>query len=156
MMRLTKLVLYMFLYAVSLCAQLVYTYAFTNCPLPDWTGGQITKTFSPNFSLGVFINFFVKISVIFQLFIRKVFVKEKGCILPEPGEDCVTSFSRPRILQMEKSVSDLLETGARTARSDNQTRDLLACAERTRKSTSATTDWNCVHSILTNLINLLP
>ena len=155
-MRLTKL--YMFLYAVSFRAQLLYTYAFTNCQLPNWTAGQITKTFSPNFSLGVFINFLVKSSVIFQLnwFIKKVFVKEKEFILPEPGEDCVTLFSRPRILQTEKSVSDLLETGAGTAGSDSQTRDLLACAERTRKSTSATTDWNCVHSILTNLINLLP
>ena len=148
----------MFLYAVSFCAQLVYRYAFTNCPLPNWTAGQISKMFSSNFSLGVFLNFYVKIFVIFQLiwFIRKVFVKEKECILPEPGEDCSTSFSRPRILQMEKSVSDLLETGARMGRLSNSTRDLLTCAERTRKSTSATTDWNCVHSILTNLINLLP
>ena len=145
----------MFLYAVSFCTQLVYTYAFTNCQLPNWTAGQITKTFSPNFSLSVFLNFLVKLFVIFKLnwLIRKVFVKEKECI---SGEDCVTSFSRPKILQMEKSVSDLLDTGAGIGRLGNSTRDLLACAERTRKSTSATTDWNCVHSLLTNLINLLP
>ena len=57
---------------------------------------------------------------------------------------------------MEKSVSDLLETGAGMGRLGNSTRELLACAERTKESTSATTDWNCVHSISTNLINLLP
>ena len=148
----------MFLYAVSFCAQLLYTYAFTNCQFPNWTAGQITKTFSSNFSLGVFLNFSVKIFVIFKLnwFIRKVFVKEKECILPEPGEDCSTLFSRPGILQMEKSVSDLLETDVGMGRLGNSTRDLLAWAERTRKSASATTGWNSVHSILTNLINLLP
>ena len=62
--------------------------------------------------------------------------------LPELDEDCVTSFSSPRMLQMEKSVSDLLETDARTEGSGNQTRDLLACVERTRASTSATTVLN--------------
>ena len=41
---------------------------------------------------------------------------------------------------MEKSVSDLLETGA----------NLLACAERTRESTSETTELNWLHSISNN------
>ena len=105
----------------------------------------------------MFLNCLVNIFVILQLnwFTRKVFVKEKEYLLPEPSEDCSTSFSSPRILQMEKSVSDLLETGAGMGRLGNSTRDFLACPERTRKSTSATTDWNCVHSISTNLINLL-
>ena len=62
----------------------------------------------------------------------KVFWEKKEYLLPEPSEDCVTSFSRPRILQMEKSVSNLLETGAGIGRLGNSTRDLLACAERTR------------------------
>ena len=67
-------------------------------------------------------------------------IKKKDCNLPEPGEDCLTSFSRPRILQMEKSVSDLLETSARTEGLCNSTRDLVPCADRTRQSTRAKTD----------------
>ena len=66
--------------------------------------------------------------------------------LPELGEECVTSFFRPRILQMEKSVNDLLETGAkdgvRTGRLGNSIRDLSACAEHTRESTRETTVFN--------------
>ena len=65
--------------------------------------------------------------------------------LPELVEVGVTSFSRTRILRIEKSVSDWLETGA----------NLLACAELTRESTSATTDLNWLHSISTELLNLL-
>ena len=76
----------------------------------------------------MFLNFLVKIFVIFQLngFIRKIFGKEKECVLPEPSKDCSTSFPRPRILQMEKLVSDLMETGAGMGRLRNSTRDLLA------------------------------
>ena len=57
---------------------------------------------------------------------------------------------------MEKSVSGLLETGARRGGSGNQTRDLLACAERTRTSISAATELNWLHSISTNLMHFPP
>ena len=66
----------------------------------------------------------------------------ENCNLPELVEDCVTSVSRPRILQMEKLVTDLLETGAQGGRLADTARDLLACAECTRESTSATTELN--------------
>ena len=56
---------------------------------------------------------------------------------------------------MEKSVSGLLETGARTEGSGNDTRDLLACAERTITSISAATELNWLHSISTSLMHLL-
>ena len=75
--------------------------------------------------------------------------------LPGPDEDCMMSFARPRILQMEKSVSGLLETGARIGGSGNDIRDPLACAERTRTSISAATELNWLHSISTTLMHLL-
>ena len=50
--------------------------------------------------------------------------------LPELEEDLVTSLSRPKILQTEKSVGEVLRI-----------RDLLSCAERTSESTSEITDF---------------
>ena len=67
----------------------------------------------------------------------------------------MTSFARPRILPMEKSLSGLQETGEQTGGSGNQTRDLLAGAERTRTSISSATELNCLHSISTTLMHLL-
>ena len=57
------------------------------------------------------------------------------------------SRSRLRILQMEKSVRDLLETGAKDgARAgtsfEDSTRDFLTCVLRTRESTRETIDFN--------------
>ena len=47
------------------------------------------------------------------------------------------------------------ENGASTGTLDNSIRDLPSCAERTRESTSETTDLNCLGSITTDLMNLL-
>ena len=57
------------------------------------------------------------------------------------------SRSRLRILQMEKSVRDLLETGAKDGSPtgtlfDDSTCDFLTCVLRTRESTRETIDFN--------------
>ena len=80
-------------------------------------------------------------------------VSEEGTLnLPDLEGDWVISGSRPRILQMEKSVRDLLETGAKDGSPtetwfDGSIRDLLTCVLRTRESTRETIDFNWAQSI---------